>query len=329
MTVTDRVSVTRLSSPRAVRDTLAEDVRSGLTGAHKSMPSKYFYDGRGSELFERITTLPEYYPTRTETGILETHAGEVVADVRPVELVELGSGSSRKTRVLLEAMHAAGTGERYVPVDVSEDALRSAADALAADYPWLEVTGIVGDFHDDLAGIPRSGHRLIAFLGSTIGNLDPTQRGVLLADVASLMGPTDRFLLGADLVKDADELVAAYDDAAGVTAEFNRNMLHVMNRELDADFDVDRWDHVVRWDAADEAIRSSLRTPSAVVVRFAALDLSVSFEAGEEIHTEMSAKFRRDRLAAELRTAGLVVERWLVDDHERFAVALAAVDVPA
>lgn len=323
MPTTDRVSIDHLSTPRAVRETLAEDVTRGLAETPKNVPSKYFYDARGSELFERITRLEEYYPTRTETAILEAHAGSIVDDVRPDELLELGSGSSRKTRLLLEAMHEHGTGDRYVPIDVSEDALRAAAETLSADYPWLEVRGIVGDFHDDLAHVPRRGTRLVAFLGSTIGNLDAPARHVLLSDVARMLEPGDRFLLGADLVKDVDELIAAYDDAEGVTAEFNRNVLHVINRELDADFPVDRFRHTVVWDADEEAIRSSLTADDDVTVTFRALDLRVTFAAGEQLHTEMSAKFRRRTLEPELAAAGLRVDRWLTDPEDRFAVVVA------
>jgi L-histidine N-alpha-methyltransferase len=320
---TDRVHVTRLSSPRALRDERAADVRAGLSQRPRSLPSKYFYDARGSQLFEEITQLPEYYPTRVETGILEAHADELVEMVAPDELVELGSGSSRKTRVLLEAMHGRGSGHRYVPIDVSEDALREAAETLADAYAWVEVEGLVGDFHGDLARIPANGTRLVAFLGSTIGNLDRPERAVLLHDVATLLGPRDAFLLGADLVKDPDVLVAAYDDAQGVTAEFNRNILHVVNREVDADFPVEAFAHVARWNPDEDRVESSLRAERPVVVTFPGLDLEVAFEAGEELHTELSCKFRRAGLTAELEAAGLRVEQWLTDAEERFAVVLA------
>jgi L-histidine N-alpha-methyltransferase len=322
--VTTTPTIERLSTPRALREDLAEDVRAGLTGERRTLPSKYFYDARGSELFERITELPEYYLTRAETGILETHALDLVAAVRPVELLELGSGSSRKTRLLLEAMHAGGTGDRYVAIDVSEDALREAADALRASYPWLTVRGYVGDFHADVGGLPPAhGPRLLAFLGSTIGNLDRDARAELFRDVAALLGPADAFLLGADLVKDPDELVAAYDDAAGVTAEFNRNILRVVARELDADVPVDAFTHVVRWNPDEERIESSLRAERPATLAFPTLDLTVDVEAGEEIHTEISCKFRREGLTAELQGAGLAVERWLTDDGGRFALVLA------
>lgn len=318
-----RVSIDRLSSPRARRDELAADVRAGLAATPKSLPSKYFYDARGSELFEAITRLPEYYLTRVETRILEREAPGIVADVRPAELVELGSGASRKTRLLLEAMHDQASGSRYVPIDVSEDALRAAADTLARAYPWLEVGGLVGDFHADLARIPADGTRLVAFLGSTIGNLDRPERAILLRDVATLLRPADAFLLGVDLVEDPAVLVAAYDDAQGVTAEFNRNILHVVNRELDADFPVEDFSHVVRWNHTDERIESSLRAERDVTVTVTGAGLTVSLAAGEEIHTERSCKFRRDGIGAELAAAGLHLDRWLTDDDARFAVVVA------
>lgn len=318
-----RVGIERLSSPRAWRDELAEDVRLGLTDPPRQLPSKYFYDGRGSRLFEAITHLPEYYLARAETEILQARAGEIVETVGPAELVELGSGSSRKTRLLLEALRERGTGHRYVPIDVSEEALLEAANALTGEYPWLEVQGLLGDFQDAPGRLLADRTRLVAFLGSTIGNLDRAERAVLLADVARMLGPDDAFLLGADLVKSREVLVAAYDDAQGVTAEFNRNVLRVVNRELDADFPVEAFAHVVRWNPEQERIESSLRAPEQLSVHVGDLDLHLELTAGEEIHTELSCKFRREGLAEELGEAGMAIQRWFTDDRARFALLLA------
>jgi L-histidine Nalpha-methyltransferase len=316
-------TIDRLSEARPWRDQLADDVREGLTRTPKLLPPKYFYDERGSELFEAITELPEYYPTRTETAILEAHAATLIARTRPAELVELGSGSSRKTRLLLEAMHATGTGDRYAPLEISEAALVGAAQALTDDYPWLEVHGHLGDFDRDLGRLPRAGRRLVAFLGSTIGNLLPPERHRLFRAVADALGPDDAFLLGADLVKSPDVLVPAYDDAAGVTAEFNRNMLRVLNRELDADLPVETFEHRAVWNHVDERIEMHLVARAGVHARFGALDLDVRFEPGEPLVTEYSCKFRVDRLTRELAGAGMQVVEPLTDDARRFAVLLA------
>lgn len=273
--------------------------------------------------FEAITELPEYYPTRTETAILETHADSIVDRVRPAELVELGSGSSRKTRLLLEAMHRLGSGHTYTPVEISEAALVGAAAELTADYPWLEVHGHLGDFAGDLGRLPRTGRRLLAFLGSTIGNLLAPERRALFRTVADALGDEDAFLLGADLVKSPDVLVPAYDDAAGVTAAFNRNMLHVLNRELDGDLPVEDFRHRAVWNAADERIEMHLVAEHPVRARLAALDLDVRFAAGEPLVTEYSCKFRAEPLVRELRDAGLVTTTVLRDPDERFIVLLA------
>lgn len=318
-----RVSVTRLSTPADLRDELAADVRLGLTGGARQLPPKYFYDARGSALFEEITRLPEYYLTRAETEILEAHADELVGEARPQELLELGSGSSRKTRLLLEAMHAQGAGHRYVPVDVSETALRTAAEALVADYPWLRVDAYVGDFHTDLALIPPVGRRLVAFLGSTIGNLEPPERASFYKSVAGLVGDDGNLLLGVDLLKDPSVLEAAYDDAAGVTAEFNKNVLHVLARELAAEVPVDAFEHVAAFDREHSWVEMRLRATHAVVLRFPTLGLDVPFAAGDEVRTEISAKFTRPVVEEELAGAGLDVKRWLTDTGGRFALLLA------
>jgi len=323
-TDTGSVRITRLSEPHDLAEELAADVRAGLTDDPKWMPPKYFYDGAGSELFEAITELPEYYPTRAETQILERIADGIVREVQPEALVELGSGSSRKTVLLLEAMHRHGTGYRYVPVDVSEDALRAAADVLGATHPWLVFDGFVGDFATDLHRIPRRGRRLVGFLGSTIGNFEPADRALLLDEVRSLLEPGDRFLLGADLVKDPGTLVAAYDDSQGVTAAFNRNMLRVLQRLLEADVDPEDFRHVARWNDADERIEMHLQATRTLEVTFPTLGLTVPFEVGETIRTELSCKFRREGIEQELRAAGLRVDRWETDRQDRFALLLAA-----
>lgn len=322
MPTTD-IPIVALSSPRALHDELLEDVRTGFAATPRSLPPKYFYDADGSDLFERITRLPEYYPTRAETAILDAHAAELVAAVDPEQLVELGSGSSRKTVLLLEAMHAHGSGDAYVPFDVSEDAIRGAASALGRDHPWLDVRGYVGDFTTDLHRLPRTGRRLVAFLGSTIGNLDPTGRAALLGEIRATLDDDEALLLGADLVKDPAVLVAAYDDADGVTAEFNRNVLRVLRRELDADVALDAFAHEARWDPLAERIEMWLVATRDTTIHVPELDLDARFAAGEGLRTELSCKFRQDGLTAELEAAGLGVQRWLTDDAGRFALVLA------
>ena len=307
--------------PTDMAEALAADVRRGLAAVPKSLPPKWFYDDRGSQLFDDITRLPEYYPTRREREILETSAPDIVAAAAADTLVELGSGTSTKTRVLLDAMKA----RCYVPFDVSEATLRDAGQAIEAAYPGIAVHGVVGDFERHLGCIPRGGRKLVAFLGGTIGNLRPPERAGFLAEVVATMAPGDAFLLGTDLVKDVDRLVAAYDDSAGVTAEFNRNVLHVLNRELDGDFVVDRFDHVARWDPEHEWMDMRLRAQVAQSVRLAALDMVVDFAAGEDLHTEVSSKFRRARVADELAAAGLELRNWWTDAAGDFALSLSFV----
>jgi L-histidine N-alpha-methyltransferase len=302
---------------------LRADVTAGLTAADKWLPPKWFYDGRGSELFEEITRLPEYYPTRTERAILVDRAAEIAELTAAKTLIELGSGSSEKTRLLLDALTAHGTLGNFVPLDVSVDALHDAVDRLTADYPGLTVRGIVGDLTRHLGHIPSGGDRLVAFLGGTIGNLIPAERAAFLGDLRGSLGEGECLLLGTDLVKDPAVVVPAYDDAAGVTADFNRNVLRVVNRELDADFDVDGFDHVALWNAEQEWIEMRLRARAAMRVHIRALDLTVDFAAGEDLRTEVSAKFRRDGLATELAAAGFALEQWWTDPQELFAVSLA------
>lgn len=314
-------------TPADAHAALRADVRLGLTARPKELPPKYFYDARGSALFERVTALPEYYPTRTEAALLSAHVDEIAARSGAATLVELGSGSSAKTRLLLDAFLRAGTLRRYVPQDVSEAALRGALDVLAARYPTLELHGVVGDFTRHLHRLPAAGpdgRRLVAFLGGTIGNLVPAQRAAFLSRLRAALAPGELLLLGAALVTDPEVLVAAYDDAAGVTAEFNRNVLHVLNRELHADLDVDAFTHVARWDAEREWIEMRLRAERAMTVTVRDLRLVVEFGAGEELRTEVSAKFRPAGLAAELATAGFTPVRTWLDPQERFALILTA-----
>ena len=319
-----RLTVDRHLPPDFAEESLRADVRAGLTGAPKTLPPKWFYDKAGSDLFEEITRLPEYYPTRAEREILDTRAAEIAAATRASTVVELGSGSSEKTRLLLDALRAAGSLRRYVPVDVSESALAAAADALLADYPRLLVHAVVADFEAHLQLIPDHGdRRLLVFLGGTIGNFEPVARARFLAGVRAVMRPGDALLLGTDLVKSPDILVPAYDDAAGVTAAFNKNVLHVLNRELGADFDPARFDHVAVWNDRESWIEMRLRSRGAQRVRISALDLEVPFAAGEDVRTEISAKFRAAGVVAELAAAGLSVRSWWTDAQARFGLSLA------
>lgn len=311
-----------LSAEDAARS-LRADVRLGLTADPKWLPPKWFYDARGSELFERITRLPEYYPTRAEREVLLARAAEVAEVTGARALVELGSGSSEKTRLLLDALSAHGSLRQFVPVDVSESALRQASTAIAAAYPGLAVHGVVGDFTEHLELLPAGSGRLVAFLGGTIGNLPPAERAKFLSQMRGVLRSGEWLLLGTDLVKDPAVLVRAYDDAQGVTAEFNRNVLRVLARELGADVTVDAFEHVAVWDADQEWIEMRLRASRAMRVRIPALDLVVDFAAGEELRTEISAKFRRPRVEEELSAAGFDVHRWWTDPAGRFAVSLA------
>jgi L-histidine Nalpha-methyltransferase len=308
---------------------LRADALAGLSATPKSLPPKWFYDAQGSALFEKITELPEYYPTRAERAILREVRGEIAALTGARELVELGSGSSEKTRLLLDALRDHGTLRSYVPVDVSESALVLAGDALAVEYPGLEVHAVVADFEEHLglpAGASGGGPRLVAFLGSTIGNMVPDERASFLPRVRSQLRPGDAFLLGTDLVKDPAVLVAAYDDSAGVTAAFNKNVLAVLNAELGADFDLDAFDHVALWDARNEWIEMRLRSTADQVVHVPEIGLTVRFADGEEMRTEVSAKFRRAGVERELATAGFATRSWWTDPAGQFGLSLS---VPA
>ena len=299
------------------------DARAGLTASPKVLPPKWFYDEEGCRLFDEITRLPEYYPTRTERAILARHARDIAERTSADTLVELGSGTSEKTRLLLDALSAQGSLRRFVPFDVSEPTLRDAAGSIEGEYPGVDVHAVVGDFERHLDRLPAGGTRLVAFLGSTIGNLDPDGRARFYRRLAAGLAPDDALLLGTDLVKDTTQLVAAYDDDAGVTAAFNRNVLSVLNRELAADFVPERFAHVARWNPEQEWIEMRLRSQGKQTVRVHELDLRVEFADCEEMRTEISAKFRRERVEAELERAGLALVTWWTDPGGDFALSLS------
>ena len=312
--------------PGALAEQMAVDVRAGLTSTPKTLPPKYFYDARGSELFDEITRLPEYYPTRSERSILEAHVDDIATLTGAETLIELGSGTSEKTRLLLRALERAGTLRRFVPFDVDPAVLEEASEAVAAEFAGLEVEPVVGDFERHLGVLPTGPRRLLAFLGSTIGNLDPAQRATFLADVRGTLGEGDAFLLGTDLVKDPARLVAAYDDAQGVTAAFNKNVLAVLDRELGADFKAEAFEHRTVWDAEQEWIEMRLESLEEQRVHIGVLDLDVAFATGEQVRTEISAKFRRDGVTAELAAAGLRLTHWWTDPAGDFALSLSVPD---
>jgi len=303
---------------------MAEEVREGLARALKELPPKYFYDERGSALFDQITELPEYYPSRCEREILNRHAPEIVEECGATELVELGSGTASKTRALLYAMAGTGTLRRYVPFDVDESVVEACEDELETLYPGLDVHGVVGDFEHDLHRVPEGERRLFAFLGGTIGNLYPDERVAFLAKIRALMLPEDRLIVGTDLVKDRSILEAAYNDSEGVTAEFNRNMLRVLNEGLKADFEPEAFEHVAFFDEANSWIEMRLRANGAQRVRIEGADLEVTFADGEEVRTEISSKFTVEAVDRELDEAGLRLERFFTDEGGLFGLALAA-----
>jgi L-histidine N-alpha-methyltransferase len=309
----------------AAAATMARDVRAGLCAYPKELAPKYFYDERGSVLFEQITELLEYYPTRAEREILSERSAEILTTAGgPRTLVELGSGSAAKTRHLLSAMRDAGSLDTYVPVDISEEITHQTAASLVDEYPGLAVRGLVCDFEQHLERIPDGdGARLIAFLGGTIGNQYPRQRHAFLERIRTLLGPDDHLLLGTDLIKERARLEAAYDDAAGVTAEFNKNVLEVLNRELGADFDLRAFEHVARYDAEAERMDIRLRSLADQEVRLDGLDLDIAFSAGEEMRTEISTKFTRERLESVYAGAGLEMRGWFTDAAGDYALSLA------
>jgi L-histidine Nalpha-methyltransferase len=310
-------------SPADLRRAMERDVRAGLVAVPKSIPPVYFYDDEGSRLFDEITRLPEYYPTRSERSILDAQAKDIAQRAEADTLVELGAGTCDKSRVLLDALQSTGTLARFVPLDVSESTLWAAANALSVEYPGTAVTAVVADFHLHLDQLPVDGKRLFAFLGGTIGNFDVIQRRDFLIGLGKIMGADDRLLLGTDLIKEPSTLLAAYDDAAGVTAAFNRNVLHVLNRELGADFVPDHFDHVARWNQPEERIEMWLRSTRQQTVRVADLGLEVAFADGEEMLTEISTKFSAEALDAELEACGLTVEASWTSPGDEFLVSLS------
>lgn len=304
-------------------DELADDARVGLTSTPKSLPPRWFYDARGSVLFEQITELPEYYPTRTERHILQAHADEIAAAAPVNTVIELGSGSSTKTQLLLDAWQRTGALQRIVTLDVSTTALAEAAGALADRYPDVELRPVRADFARHLGDLPTVGRTAIVFLGSTIGNLDPSQRAQFFQQVRSALPRGDVLLMGTDLVKSEQVLVPAYDDAAGITAQFNLNLLRVLNRELDGDLPVEAFSHRAVWNVAQERIEMRLRANRVVDARLAAIDLRVHFDLGEEMLTEISSKFRRSGISAELAAAELQIQRWWTDSQGYFGLSLS------
>jgi len=302
---------------------LRKDVTEGLSADFKTLPPKWFYDDVGSAMFDEITRLEEYYPTEAERSILHERAADIAAASGADTLVELGSGTADKTRVLLSAMRASGQLVRYVPFDVSEGILRSSAAQLVEEYPGLLIHGVVGDFEHHLTKIPRVGKRLTALLGGTVGNFEPKARKAFLADVVSGMNPGDSFLLGTDLVKDRTRLVNAYDDSKGVTAAFNKNVLSVLNKRLGADFDLEAFDHLAFFDEEEEWMDIRLRSNRDQTIRIEGLDMDVHFARGEEMRTEISAKFRQERIAAELAEAGLDLTHWMTDANGDYALSLS------
>ena len=321
-----RIDVRVHLGPEDRREALISDVREGLTREPKELPPKWFYDERGSELFGEITRLPEYYLTRRERTILAERARPIAEQTRADTLVELGSGTSEKTRYLLDAMSGTGRLRRFVAFDVSETTLRESAVRIADEYPGIDVSAVVGDFDHHLDDIPRGGRRLVAFLGSSIGNFPPDERARFLGALRGGLERGDSFLLGIDLVKDPERLVAAYDDRGGVTAEFNRNVLHVINRELDGNFRPERFDHVARWNAEDEWIELLLRSRLEQRVSILGADLTVQFGRGEELRTEISAKFRPEGVREELAAAGFGLRELWTDARDEFGLTLAATE---
>lgn len=302
---------------------LRADVLEGMQRTPKQLPPKWFYDDRGSELFEQITRLEEYYPTEAERSILSTQAGEIARASGADTLVELGSGAADKTRVLLDGLSATGQLQRFVPFDVSEGILRSSSADLLKEYPDLVISGVVGDFENHLGNIPREGRQLIALLGGTVGNFDPAMRRTFLENIVAGMKPGDSFLLGTDLVKDIARLELAYDDPQGITAEFNMNVLHVLNARLQADFNVDNFEHYAKFDTENEWIDIRLKSLVDQDIRIEALDLDVHFDAGEFLHTEISAKFKREKVAAEVAEMGLELTEWWTDSNGDYALSLS------
>lgn len=309
--------------PRASDESFASLVLAGLSATPKSLPTRFLYDAEGSALFEAITALPEYYLTRAETEILRAHAREIVADAGADEIVEFGSGSSEKTRLLLAELerHTRGRGGRYVPIDISAEFLAESTEALAPAFPGLTIAPVAAEYFDAIAAMPPAAHRrLILFLGSNIGNFESGGAAEFLSDIRAQMSPRDTLLLGLDLVKEETDLVAAYDDAQGVTARFTQNLLVRANRELGADFALDAFRHFARWNPEYERMEMGLLVLRDTGVRIA--DREFRFARDEEIHTEYSRKYTRASAARLAGESGLKVARWWTDAQGRFADAL-------
>lgn len=319
-----RIRIDRLLDEDDRRSALYDATFWSLRGRPRELPAVWLYDERGSRLFDEITRLPEYYLTRAEHEILVRRAAEIATLTEARTLVELGSGTSEKTRLLLAALEAAGTLERFVPLDVSEGVLRASAEAIAARYRNVGVHALVADFERHLTALPEGPGRLVAFLGSTIGNLDPARRSRLLRTVAAVLSPDDRFLLGVDLVKEPARIEAAYNDSRGVTETFVRNGLTVVNRELGADFDQERLEFVSRWDAEHEWMDIGFRATDAHSVSIPGLEVELPFQRGEALRFEISAKFRRDGIERELASAGLSLDGWWTDPNGDVALLLAS-----
>jgi L-histidine N-alpha-methyltransferase len=323
MQESDRIRIDVHLDESGSLDSMAREVREGLSRRRKQIPSKYFYDDRGSRLFERITELPEYYVTRAERALLERRAAEIADRTRPRELVELGAGSAKKSRLLIEAGIDAGSLRRFLPVDVSLEAVRQAARTIATRYPGLEVHAVAGDFERHLARVPGGERRLVAFLGSTLGNFTGDEAVEFLFKAGALLDHDDWLLLGTDLVKEPALLEAAYNDSEGVTAEFNTNILNVVNRHLDGDFDPSAFEHVAYYNADESRVELYLRPRKAQTVRLAKIDLDVGFAAGELLRTEVSCKYTRESVERLLDRAGLSLEHWFTDEFESFALSLS------
>ena len=323
MTVAQTLQIDVHLGPEDLAEALRTEARAGLTAEPKELPSKWFYDEQGCALYDEITRLPEYYPTRREREILDAHAGDIAARSGADTLVELGSGTSEKTRLLLDAMAARGSLRRFIPFDVSEPTLRDASEAIASEYPGTRVHAIVGDFERHLRHIPGGGRRLVAFLGSTIGNLGPAERARFLGEIAADLAPGDSFLLGTDLVKDVGRLEAAYNDDQGITAAFNLNVLMVLNRRLGASFELPNFEHRAVWVPEAEWIEMRLCSLTDHVVDVPGIETEVPFYAGEEMRTEISAKFRREGVEQELDAAGFDLAEWWTDDAGDFGLSLS------
>lgn len=322
-------SAARLTSaavaPARPVSSLADDVRAGLLARPRTLLPKYFYDDHGSRLFEDICATPEYYPSRTEAALLAAHGRDIIERSRCDQLLELGSGSSRKTRHLLDACDSLGHVCSYWPFDVSAQMMLDAGAALVADYPWLDVHALIGDYTGGLENLPLpdDGRRLIAFLGGTLGNFEPEPARRMLEQIAALMRDDDRLLLGVDRVKDSATLEAAYDDSAGITAEFNRNVLRVLNRELGADFPLGEYRHRAVFEREHSRIEMRLRAARAHRVSVSSLDAVIDMEAGEEIVTEFSYKFTPETLADTLAAAGLTIDCHFEADAGAYSLLLA------